>query len=108
MSGRLAGKSCLVTAAAQGIGHAIAAAFLREGAEVIAVDLKNEGLRELNGACTARLDATDPAAVADLAGRFPQISVLVNCVGHVANGSILDTPLEGLQRSFTINVQTMH
>jgi 2-keto-3-deoxy-L-fuconate dehydrogenase len=108
MSGRLAGKSCLVTAAAQGIGHAIAAAFLREGAEVIAVDLKDEGLRELNGACTARLDATDPAAVADLAGRFPQITVLVNCVGQVANGSILDTPLEGLQRSFTINVQTMH
>jgi 2-keto-3-deoxy-L-fuconate dehydrogenase len=108
MSGRLAGKCCLVTAAAQGIGHAIAAAFLREGAEVIAVDLNEAGLRDLNGARTARLDATDAAAVAELASRFPQVSVLVNCVGHVANGSILSTPLDVLQRSFTINVQTMH
>jgi 2-keto-3-deoxy-L-fuconate dehydrogenase len=108
MSGRLTGKSCLVTAAAQGIGHAIAAAFLREGAEVIAVDLKEEGLRDLKGAITARLDATDAAVVAQLASRFPQVSVLVNCVGHVANGSILNTPAEVLQRSFAINVQTMH
>src|SRR5690242_10912556 len=71
MSGRLTGKSCLVTAAAQGIGHAIAAAFLREGAEVIAVDLNEAGLRRLDGALTAQLDATDAAAVAELASRFP-------------------------------------
>jgi 2-keto-3-deoxy-L-fuconate dehydrogenase len=108
MSGRLSGKTCLVTAAAQGIGHAIAAAFLREGADVIAVDLKDEGLERLAGARTARLDATDAAAVADLASRFPQVSVLVNCVGYVANGSILNTTLEVLQRSFLVNVQTMH
>lgn len=108
MSGRLKGKTCLVTAAAQGIGHAIAAAFLREGAEVIAVDLKDEGLERLAGARTARLDATDAVAVAALASRFPQVSVLVNCVGHVASGSILSTSVEVLQRSFVVNVQTMH
>jgi len=108
MSGRLTGKSCLVTAAAQGIGHAIAAAFLREGAEVIAIDLKEAGLRELKGAQTARRDVTDAAAVAELASRFPQVSVLVNCVGFVANGSILNTTPDVLQRSFTLNVQTMH
>jgi 2-keto-3-deoxy-L-fuconate dehydrogenase len=108
MAGRLTGKTCLVTAAAQGIGHAIAAAFLREQAEVIAVDLKEEGLETLPGAHTARVDATAPAAVAELAARFPQVSVLVNCVGYVANGTILDTSLELLQRSFVINVQSMH
>jgi 2-keto-3-deoxy-L-fuconate dehydrogenase len=108
MAGRLAGKTCLVTAAAQGIGHAIAAAFLREQAEVIAVDLKEEGLQRLSGAHTVRVDATDPASVADLAVRFPRVSVLVNGVGYVANGTILDTPLELLQRSFVINVQSMH
>jgi 2-keto-3-deoxy-L-fuconate dehydrogenase len=108
MAGRLTGKTCLITAAAQGIGHAIAAAFLREDAEVIAVDLKDEGLQHLRGARIARLDATDAVAVADLASRFPEVSVLVNCVGYVASGSILDTPLEVLQRSFVVNVQTMH
>jgi 2-keto-3-deoxy-L-fuconate dehydrogenase len=108
MSGRLTGKTCLVTAAAQGIGHAIAAAFVREDAAVIAVDLKDEGLERLVGARTARLDATDATAVASLASRFPQVSVLVNCVGYVASGSILSTSLEELQRSFVVNVQTMH
>ena len=36
--GRLAGRAAIVTGAAGGIGHAIAAAFLREGAEVIVAD----------------------------------------------------------------------
>jgi 2-keto-3-deoxy-L-fuconate dehydrogenase len=108
MSGRLAGKSCLVTAAAQGIGHEIARAFLREGAGVIAVDLREEGLQRLPGAQTACLDATDPAAVAALAAQFPQVGVLVNCVGYVAHGTLLETSLEQLHNSFRINVQSMH
>jgi 2-keto-3-deoxy-L-fuconate dehydrogenase len=39
MAGRLAGKSALVTAAAQGIGAATARAFAAEGARVIATDV---------------------------------------------------------------------
>lgn len=105
---RLAGKTCLVSAAGQGIGHAIAATFLSEGAEVVAVDLKEEGLLKLSGAHTACVDATDPAAVATLASGFPQVSVLVNCVGYVAAGTILQTPLESLSQSFRINVESMH
>lgn len=38
---RLAGKRCLVTGAARGIGYAIAEAFVREGARVLLTD-KNE------------------------------------------------------------------
>jgi 2-keto-3-deoxy-L-fuconate dehydrogenase len=108
MNPRLAGKTCLVTAAAQGIGRAIAEAFLREGANVIAVDLKAEGLATLSGMQTAIVDATDTTAVAALAARFPDVEVLVNCVGFVASGTLAETDASQLERSFRINVVSMH
>src|SRR6186713_250842 len=44
MSERLQGKTTLITAAAQGIGRAIALAFAREGAAVIATDVNQAKL----------------------------------------------------------------
>lgn len=108
MNPRLAGKTCLVTAAAQGIGRAIAESYVREGAQVIAIDLKAEGLARLTGMQTATVDATDAAAVAAVAARYPNVSVLVNCVGYVAAGTILETDASQLESSFRINVVSMH
>src|SRR5579871_311251 len=105
---RLTEKTCLVTAAGQGIGHAIAAAFLAEGATVIAIDLKPQEPSALPGALTRQVDATDGAAVAQLARDHSQVSVLVNCVGYVAAGTMLDTTAAALQHSFNINVLSMH
>ncbi|HEX8415338.1 MAG TPA: SDR family oxidoreductase [Sphingomicrobium sp.] len=109
MSGRLAGKTCLITGAAQGIGHSIAQAFLREGAIVIVTDLNGEKLAEVFGdtAKTAVMDVTDEAAVDAVAAANPGVEVLVNCAGWVANGSILDGSVADLERSFTINVLSM-
>jgi len=39
MSGVLAGKAAVVTGAARGIGRATAAAFAREGADVLGIDI---------------------------------------------------------------------
>jgi 2-keto-3-deoxy-L-fuconate dehydrogenase len=111
MNQRLAGKHCLVTGAAQGIGLAITRAFLREGASVLATDLQEDRLAEtfagVERARWARLDVTDGAAAEALARAHPQMGVLVNCAGWVADGTILDGAPGDLERSFRINVGSM-
>ncbi|MFJ9950397.1 SDR family NAD(P)-dependent oxidoreductase [Kitasatospora sp. NPDC091207] len=59
-AGRLAGKVCVVTGAASGIGRAVAERFVREGASVVATDLDADGLR--------RLAAALPQAVTTVVG----------------------------------------
>lgn len=110
MTKGLIDKTCVVTGAGQGIGRAIAEALAAEGATVIAVDLSEEPLETWTaaaGVACAMLDVTDPAAVADLARRYPKTSVLVNCVGVVATGTVLDHETTELDRSFRINVGSM-
>ncbi|MFJ2862403.1 SDR family NAD(P)-dependent oxidoreductase [Kitasatospora sp. NPDC087314] len=46
-AGRLAGRVCVVTGAASGIGRAVAERFVREGALVVAADVDAVGLRRL-------------------------------------------------------------
>ena len=103
---RLAGKICFVTGAAQGIGRSIAEAFVSEGASVIAADLRFTGTAPL-GETRLSLDVTDDVAVRKAATAHPDISVLVNCVGYVANGSILDCALKDFDRSMDVNVRSM-
>ena len=106
-SGRLAGKTALVTAAGQGIGRATAERFAREGAKVWATDLDPALLEGLHGCHVAALDVTDPAAIASIVGRAGAIDVLFNCAGFVANGTILDCSAEDWRFSFELNVMSM-
>ena len=110
MSERLAGKTCFVTAAGQGIGRAIVTAFLSEGARVVATDLHAAGLQSMpahSRLSTAVLDATDAAAVSTAASRYRDVEVLVNCAGHVAKGTVLDDGHAVLETSLRINVLSM-
>lgn len=110
MSGRLSGKTALVTAAAQGMGRAATLAFAREGAQVIATDINEALLRELEGrpgVRAARLDVLDDAAVQAFVERTGAVDILFNCAGWVHQGTLLDCSIEDWDRSFDLNVRSM-
>jgi 2-keto-3-deoxy-L-fuconate dehydrogenase len=107
MSGRLDGKTCLVTAAGQGIGRAIAEAFLAEGARVIATDLDAAKVADFQGEHRA-LNVLSTPAVDALAAEIGPIDVLANCAGYVHQGSILETSETDWDFSFDLNVKSMH
>jgi 2-keto-3-deoxy-L-fuconate dehydrogenase len=108
MSQRLAGKTCLVTGAAQGIGRAIVEAFVAEGASVIATDLRTDKLQELAAAmAVAQLDVTSADNAQALARRYSGVNVLVNCVGYVAVGAALECTPEDFSASLDINVRSI-
>jgi 2-keto-3-deoxy-L-fuconate dehydrogenase len=111
MAGRLAGKTAVVTAAAQGIGRATALAFVKQGARVHATDIAADKLAELRGereVVTRLLDVTDTAAVNDFARQIGKCDVLVNCAGFVHHGTILDCDEKNWDFSFNLNVKSMY
>jgi len=107
MAGRLAGKTCLITAAAQGIGRATALRFAAEGARVIATDINEALLAELGDMTTRRLDVTQPDEIAALFAHQPDIDVVFNCAGYVHQGTILDCEDEAWRFSWDLNVTAM-
>jgi len=111
VSGRLQGKTALVTAAAQGIGRATALALAREGAKVIATDLRPDKLDELSGTPGLelhQLDVTDDAAIARLCAEIPVPNALMNCAGFVHAGTILDCTQKEWDFAFGLNVRAMY
>ncbi len=106
--GRLEGKIALVTAAGQGIGRATVEAFIREGARVIATDVRAETLEGLEGAETRQLDVTSKDAVQAIAAEFPDLNVLYNCAGFVHAGTILDCDEDAWEFSHTLNVTAQY
>jgi 2-keto-3-deoxy-L-fuconate dehydrogenase len=111
MTGRLKGKTALVTAAGQGIGRATAVAFAQEGARVIATDLdpgKLAGLDREGVAETAKLDVRSTPEVEALARAVGPIDVLFNAAGFVHHGTVLECSEADWDFSFDLNVKSMH
>lgn len=112
MSKRLKGKVAVVTAAGQGIGRAIAEAFMAEGAKVIATDLDVKKLKGLKKATVFALDVRDTAKVnalaKDVIKKFGAPDILANCAGIVHQGSVLECSEDDWDFSFDLNVKSMH
>jgi NAD(P)-dependent dehydrogenase (short-subunit alcohol dehydrogenase family) len=81
---RLENKRCLVTGAARGIGEAIAASFVREGAHVILSDINVEQVNhtaEKIGGTAYHLDVADEAHWEAFSQDYPEMDVVVNNAG---------------------------
>jgi 2-keto-3-deoxy-L-fuconate dehydrogenase len=105
---RLKGKTALVTAAGQGIGHASVLAMAAEGAQVWATDVNEKLLERYAGVAnvrTARLDVLDNDAIAAFFKSLPALDVLFNCAGVVHNGTALDATDKDLEFAFNLNVR---
>ncbi|MEC9405232.1 MAG: SDR family NAD(P)-dependent oxidoreductase, partial [Pseudomonadota bacterium] len=86
-------KTVLVTAAGQGIGRATALAFAARGAKVVATDINETALSELEGSAgieTRRLDVLKDMDVQTVVAETGPVDVLFNGAGFVHAGSILD------------------
>jgi len=112
MAGRLQNKVALVTAAGQGIGRAIAEAFVAEGARVIATDIEPASLQDIPAAKTARLDVRSTQDVEAFAGiigqEFGGLGILANVAGYVHQGTVLECTESDWDFSFDLNVKSMH
>lgn len=81
---RLTGKTCVITGAARGIGHAIAVAFRREGAAVVMTDIDAEAGAQAAAELGCRFQPHDVREEADwqlLAEAVPTADVVVNNAG---------------------------
>ena len=112
MTKRLKDKNILVTAAGQGIGKATAIAFHKEGAKVIATDINDKTLEDLNkeypNIKIQKLDSTKNNEILEFVKTLDKIDVLFNAVGFVHHGSILECEEKDWDFSFDVNVKSMY
>ncbi|PSC03435.1 NAD(P)-dependent oxidoreductase [Alsobacter soli] len=108
MAKRLQGKVAVVTAAGQGIGRAIAEAYVAEGATVYATDLDVSKLEGIAKAKKRKLDVLSDKQVANFAEKVGPIDILCNAAGYVHHGTVLETDDKAWDFSFDLNVRSMH
>jgi NAD(P)-dependent dehydrogenase (short-subunit alcohol dehydrogenase family) len=110
MAGKLAGKVCVITGSASGIGACSARAFAAEGADVVGIDLDAE---QAVGALTIAADVADEeqvrGALAEARRQFGRIDVLMNNAGinPTDDGSVTETSLESWQRVQDVNLRSV-
>lgn len=107
---KLEDKVALVTGGRGGIGRAIVARFLREGAVVYAADLTEAGSlseHDADGSRFLQVDVSDEqmvtSAMSVIERDAGKLDILVNAAGIEIEKTIEETTLEEWNRSFAVN-----
>lgn len=112
MSGRLAGKRAIITGAAQGIGKAIAKAFVAEGADLILADIDEARLAETAAelgqealVCDLSRKAEIDRLFARVTARWGGLDLLVNNAGVTHAAELNELTEEDFDRVMAINLK---
>jgi NAD(P)-dependent dehydrogenase (short-subunit alcohol dehydrogenase family) len=120
-TGRLTGKSAVITGADSGIGRAVAIAYAREGADVLIAYLDEDAdAKEVAGyvedagrkAVLFRGDVSDPAVCRDMISRaveeFGKVDILVNNAAfQMTHESLDEIPDDEWDYTFRTNIGAM-
>jgi 3-oxoacyl-[acyl-carrier protein] reductase len=94
---KLAGKNCLVTGGARGLGRELCQALVLEGANVGTLDVDATGLQLISESCgvwSRICDVTDDAqvanSIAEYAAKFKSIDVLINNAGFIYSAPLVN------------------
>ena len=112
MSGLLDGRTALVTGGASGIGRAITAAFVREGARTVVLDRDADAARkaaaELGAEAGVGADVADETAVRSAVTEAEDvlggIDVLVNSAGILTQSPLVDMSLAQWQQTIDVDL----
>lgn len=111
MDSGLAGRLCLVTGAASGIGLATAELLAREGARLALWDLDADGLERVDTAGAASVerrvvDVADRAAVTAAVAELPAPpAAVVHCAGIYTTAPLPEIDDEGWERVLSVNLK---
>jgi NAD(P)-dependent dehydrogenase (short-subunit alcohol dehydrogenase family) len=106
---RLSDKVCVITGAAGGIGAASAAAFEREGATVVGVDLLEHAVGQLSLSADVTSEDDVRSIYRETKKRFGRIDVLFNNAGisPTDDASVTETALEAYERVQATNLRSV-
>jgi meso-butanediol dehydrogenase / (S,S)-butanediol dehydrogenase / diacetyl reductase len=114
MTDRLTGVHALITGAASGIGAASARRMAREGAQLLLVDIKGDGAKELADELGQASVQADVTRAADIKGmldvayqRWGRLDVLFNNAGIAEVRPLLELTEEEWDRTLAVNLRAV-
>ena len=101
-------KIAVVTAAGQGIGRATAEGLAKRGAQVYALDVNPDTLKDISGMVPVVVDCTDEGAVNGFFETLPRVDILVHGVGYVHHGTVEDCPPDEWAKTLNITLNSAY